>query len=130
MTDESFEQFIHRWIGRYGTAQALADAIGMSLSAFSRGVRNAGTLGVESLLRLAVETGEPPGKVLRIAGKGDVAELIERLYGTAHASLGGVSGQERELIGLWKDLSRGTQDSMLTILTALSEKGKRSRKTA
>ena len=129
--DESFSQFIERWIGRYGTAQALADAIGMSLSAFSRGVRNAGTLGVDNLLRLADVTGESPGKVLRIAGKRDVADLIDRLYGGALNSRAvGLSGLERELINLWKGLHRNAQEPILTIVKALSEKQQQRRRTA
>jgi transcriptional regulator with XRE-family HTH domain len=120
MATESFEQFIHRWIGQYGTAQKLADAIGMSLSAFSRGVRNSGTLGVESLLRLALATGEPPSTVLRIAGKRDVADLVEHLYGTARSSTRGLSGQEQELISLWNGLSRDAQEPLLLIIGALA----------
>lgn len=74
-----------RWVDelvatRYGTAQRLAHAIGLSHSAFSRGVRS-GTLGLDSLLVLARETGEPPGTVLRRAGKGPVADLLQELYG-------------------------------------------------
>jgi hypothetical protein len=42
---------------RYGTAHALADAIGMSLSAFLRGVQH-GSLSELNLLRLAEESGE------------------------------------------------------------------------
>jgi hypothetical protein len=109
MTEESFNEFIERWIVRYGTAQALADAIGMRLSAFARATR-AGTLGVEQCLRLAENTREPPGRVLRLAGKGEVAELIERLYGGAPSSTAGsrtsVTWQEvlpiaRESFDIW-----------------------------
>lgn len=65
-----------------GVATRLADAVGMSVSAFQRSTRN-GTLSIENLLRLADETGESPAAVLRMAGKAEINDLIERLYGTA-----------------------------------------------
>jgi hypothetical protein len=81
-----FQKWIEKLVdSRYGTAQRLATALGISLSAFSRGVK-AGSLSVESLLRLAVETGEPPSEILRRANKADVAKLIEQLYGPERAS--------------------------------------------
>jgi hypothetical protein len=119
MTEESFKDFIERWIDRYGTAQALADAIDMSLSAFSRGVRNAGTLGVESLLRLAEQTGEDPSKVLRIAGKGDVARLIEQLYGR-HSQFIRPSRKERDFLALWNALGTDAQKPLMALIDRLS----------
>jgi hypothetical protein len=121
MPDESFQSFVREQIDRYGTARRLADAIGMSLSAFSRGVREEGTLGIESCLRLAEQTGEAPSRVLRLAGKGPVAELIERLYGPAPL-LGRPNGSELELLALWNTLSRDSQVPILAIIRALVEK--------
>lgn len=63
-----------------GVATRLADALGMSISAFQRSTRM-GTLSVENLLRLAEETGTPAAAVLRMGGKGELADLIERLFG-------------------------------------------------
>ncbi len=121
MRDESFQSFVREQIDRYGTAGRLADSIGMSLSAFSRGVRNEGTLGVESCLRLAEQTGEPPSRVLRLAGKGSVAELIERLYRPGPL-LGRPNGSELELLALWNNLSRDAQVPLLTIIRSLVER--------
>jgi hypothetical protein len=100
MAKESFHSFIQSRIEHYGSAQRLAGAIGISLSAFSRGVRLKGSLGVESCLRLAAETGDHPSRVLRLAGKAEVAELIERLYGSRLA-VTRISRPERELLGRW-----------------------------
>jgi len=61
-------------------ASRLAEKLGMSVSAFLRSSRK-GTLSLENLLRLAEETGEPAGQVLRMGGKGALADLIERLFG-------------------------------------------------
>lgn len=67
---------------RYGTTRALAQAVGMTESGFSRAVK-AGTFEVENCLRLAHETGESADVVLTLAGKASVHDLIEKLYGKA-----------------------------------------------
>lgn len=64
-----------------GVASRLADALGMSVSAFQRSTRDGGTLSLENLLKLAEQTGTPASKVLRLGGKAEQADLIERLYG-------------------------------------------------
>lgn len=64
-----------------GVATRLADAVGMSVSAFQRSTREEGTLSFENLLKLAGETGTSASKVLRLGGKTEQADLIERLYG-------------------------------------------------
>lgn len=121
-----FKSFIGEQIRRYGTAQKLADKIGMSLSAFSRGVRNEGTLNVENCLRLAEETGENPSHVLRLAGKGSTADLIERLYGRARSPL---SGGDRELLALWQLLNHEADGALRTLLRALArESGQKQHK--
>jgi hypothetical protein len=115
---ESFRSFIQGLISaKYGTAQAVADAIGMSLSAFSRGVRKEGTLSVENCLRLAAHAGEPPSRVLRLADKVPIAELIEQLYGPEREPL---SGMERDLLQLWRSLNLDAQLPLSTILRALA----------
>lgn len=84
---------------RYGgRAFRLAEAVGLHQSSFSRGAAK-GTLSVESLLKLAQVTGEPPGDVLRLAGKDDVADLLDDLYGTTGAT---VSRTERRVIQAYR----------------------------
>jgi hypothetical protein len=115
---ESFRSFIQGLIStKYGTAQAVADAIGMSLSAFSRGVRKEGTLSVENCLRLAAHAGEPPSRVLRLAGKEPIAELIEQLYGSERDP---ISGIERDVLQLWRSLHLDAQAPLSTLLHALA----------
>jgi plasmid maintenance system antidote protein VapI len=63
-----------------GTAGRLAEAIGVALTTLSRGME-LGTMGADTLLRLAHVTGRDPSDVLRLAGKSDWADLIEALYG-------------------------------------------------
>jgi hypothetical protein len=120
MPEETFHSFIQRWIAEYGTAGRLANAIGLTLSAFSRGVRNEGTLGVESCLRLAEETGESPGLVLRLAGKADVADLLERIYGRRQSLLR-LGRQDRELLDLWSNLTAASQKSLLALMKDLGQ---------
>lgn len=108
-------RFVIALIPRFGTAQALADALDMSLSAFLRGAKH-GTLGIENCLRLAQLAGEHPSKVLALAGKKDVATLIESLYGPAaattlsdtdHRLLGLPDGVKRRLLQLVADIEAG-----------------------
>jgi hypothetical protein len=93
-----FAAFIEELKERHGNLSAVAAGIGMSVSAFSRGVAR-GTLNVENLLQLATFSGEPPSRVLALAGKGDVAQQIEALYGQAT-----VSPAERQLLEDWSHL--------------------------
>lgn len=81
---------LRQWVedvieSRYGgVASRLAEALDMSVSAFQRSTK-AGTLSIGNLLRLAEETGESATHLLRLAGKGDLADQIERLYGAQSA---------------------------------------------
>jgi hypothetical protein len=107
---------------RYGTIRALAEKVGLSFSAFARGIRLQGTLGTESCLRLAAETGEAPGRILRMAGKADVADLIESLYGIAGPLQ--LGGPEREVLALWHNLDREGQEACRTIMRQASKETK------
>lgn len=81
----TFQDWITQQIAtKYRTATAMAKVVGMELSPFTRGVAS-GTFNVVNLLQIAKATHEHPSKVLRMAGKGDVADLIESLYGDPHA---------------------------------------------
>lgn len=113
-----FQKFIARLIREHGTATAIADGIEMSLSAFSRLVRNEDTLGVHSCLLLAEFSGESPSKILALAGKGDTAALIERLYGDQHQSL---SALDRALV----DLDAETKRQLLRLVETLAGRKRR-----
>ncbi len=82
---------------RYHTAQAVADAIGMSLSALTRGVRDHGTLSTAHCLRLAEAAGSDPAHVLRLAQKADAAAVLDRVYGKPATLL---SDDDRVLVAL------------------------------
>jgi hypothetical protein len=80
-----FAGLIERLKEEHGSISAVAAGVGMSVSAFSRGVAR-GTLSVENLLQLAIFSGEHPSRVLELAGKGQLAHTIESLYGTSSNS--------------------------------------------
>lgn len=112
---------------RYGTAQALAGRVGITGSAFSRGVA-AGTLSTEALLRLAAETGTPASELLRLAKKEHVAVLIESLYGKAVAAP--TSGDARVLAELWSGLPPNLQQALLVVMKQLPKAPSVKRKSA
>jgi hypothetical protein len=82
---------------RFHTASALAEAIGMSVSALLRGVES-GSLGVDKLLKLADLAGANPSDVLTLAGKAETAALIERLYKVDGRHV--LTSVDRELVAL------------------------------
>lgn len=127
MEPNSLRDFVDRLVNeQYGTSGAIAKAIGMSLSAFSRGVRYEGTLGVDKLLKLAESSGNSPDLILTLGKKPDVARLIGRLYGPPRAPL---SGADREFLNLWRSTPAGIREAMLTLLrvSAKQENSKRRR---
>jgi transcriptional regulator with XRE-family HTH domain len=79
----TFADIIEQAAKHVGTKDALAKKIGISATRISRVANDASqhTLNVENCLRLAEITGIPPSDILRVAGKQEVADLIERLYG-------------------------------------------------
>jgi len=82
ITVDDFKGLLNRIAGTFKTQKELADALDIDPSRLSRAI-NAGDFpfNVENCLRLAKLSGEPPSAVLRAAGKADIAELIESLYG-------------------------------------------------
>lgn len=117
---QQFVEYMRGWIEQYGTATKLAGALEMTLSAFLRAIKHEGTLSIENCVRFAQETGEAPGKVLRLAGKADVAELLERVYGGAPAPA--LNSHQRELLTLWEQIDHDARDPILVLLRGLAEK--------
>src|SRR5688500_15869889 len=78
-----FREFVEALIARpeFGSKLALAKAIGLTDSALWRQVEGNDTLGWDSCIRLAQAAGESPRRVLELAGKKDLADLIESAFG-------------------------------------------------
>lgn len=110
----TFQQWIDQLIAeRFETKTALAKAMGIELTPFSRGVE-AGTFNVANLLKLAAATDTPASKVLRLAGKEKFAELIEAAYGSDSASL---TASQRDVLSLWDRVKdRKDRDAILVVL--------------
>jgi hypothetical protein len=109
-------------VKRFSTATALAKALDMHLSAFVRGVTR-GTFAIATLLRLARLTDTHPSTVLRLADKGDVADLIEDLY-QIEVNLESLSNSEHQLIKRWRELSPRAQRSLEIIMAELPPRRK------
>lgn len=78
----NFLELLERLERRYGSKQAVAAAIGITPSRYSRVRRgNAYGLNTENCLRLAVIGEWDVDQVLRAAGKADVADMLAILYG-------------------------------------------------
>lgn len=81
MARSDFQRYLMELIrARYDTAGELAQRIGLTHSAFSRGLAK-GTFSIESLLRLAHEVGESPHTILTRADKPEIADLLKAVYG-------------------------------------------------
>ena len=91
MTD--FRDFLLTQARRFGTKQAFAQALGITPGRFSRLLRGNDSMEVVGCLRLAKVSGESADRVLRLAGKGEIADLIAELYGRPS-----LTARERALI--------------------------------
>jgi hypothetical protein len=112
----TFQQWIEKLIAeRFHTSTALATAMGLQLTPFMRGAA-AGTFNVVNLLKLAKVVDEHPSVVLRMAGKGDVADLIESLYGPTD-----VKPHEREHLVKWRALDDQARRAIETLMRELPQ---------
>lgn len=117
--NRKLQQYIDRLVRKHGTATALADKIGMSVSAFSRAVNEEGTFSFENCIRLADAFGDHPSVVLRLAGKGEMADILDRLYSRGGRSVK-LSQRERERVDTWKRITPEHQNSLDDIVAALA----------
>lgn len=100
---------------RGGTKTALAHDLGISLERLLKVLKNpTESLGVPNLLRLAVVSGLAPGRVLTMAGKADVAELLGLLYGET-------PGRPVSVEALWPTLSPTAQRALTTFVEEVAK---------
>lgn len=110
--NKELQRYVDRLVKKFGTATALAEKIGMSVSAFSRAVNEEGTFSFENCIRLAYAFGDHPSVILRLAGKGEMAEMLDRLYAGEKIRL---SERDREFFGLWKKITASNRNSLIDI---------------
>lgn len=88
-TDETLAELVQRALREHFHAHKseLATAIGMTASPLGKIAEGKSRyFGPEMALRLATAINESPSYVLRVAGKHDLVELIEKLYGEPSVS--------------------------------------------
>lgn len=109
-----FQQLLRSASGLYPRQQDLADALGISLARLNRALNQGDyTLNIGNCLRLARLANEPPSAVLRKAGKVEIADLIEQLYGASD-----LTPIQREVLHEWELLPPEIQAATLTLLRA------------
>lgn len=121
MTD--LQQLLAGFVAEFGSQTALGKAIGVSASRLSRVMSGEEhSLEVLNCLKLADVTGRSPSVVLRAAGKGDVADLIEKLYGKARpAGEPAIPPIDREHLEKWQRLRKQSPYRVRIIENALDE---------
>lgn len=116
VSETKFQLLLQRTASRFRSEKALADRLGIGAPRLNRALNKGDfSFNVLNCLRLADASGEHPSEVLRAAGKGDVADLIERLYGVDAEPL---ASDEREVVELYRGLPDEVRQSALTFLRA------------
>lgn len=113
LTVSEFPELLERAAAKFPSKQAFAKALGITPSRFSRLLQGQFSLEVVNCLRLAKIAGERPSTVLRAAGKNDVADLIEELYGAEGNPL---TPAQRELIEVWEGIPAEMQPHFAVLL--------------
>jgi hypothetical protein len=112
---------VERHSKRFGSRKRLARAMGISLTALSRGVKN-NRFNLWTCLKLAQATGESPDYILRCVGKARTADLLDSLFGTGAR----LRAEEMESIAARLDaLPAETRDAFLLILRKSAEAARR-----
>lgn len=124
---EDFKALLKRIAESFDSQDALARAIGINGSRLSRAI-NVGDFpfNVENCLRLAKISGESPSEILRAAGKKDIANLLESLYGPDRTKL--LTVEERELLDRWDALSPKGREALKTLIADLTPKATKAHK--
>jgi hypothetical protein len=112
-----FRQLLESAARLYPTKREFAEAIGITPGRLSRVLGGEHSFDVGNCLTLAKLTGQSPSHVLRVAGKGAIADAIEELYGPPAVS---VSPKERQLIDTWNSLSDRAREGLWLTISALT----------
>jgi hypothetical protein len=97
----------------FGTVRAFAKALKIAPSHLSRAMGAHGQpFDIRACLRLAQVTGESPTTILRAAGKGDLAKLIEELYGAPPPLL---TVPQRELLEAWDRMPEPARQALFVL---------------
>jgi len=111
----TFRVLLKRLAKAYPTVKAFAQALDVDPSHLSRAMHTEQPFDVRGCLRLARVTGTNPGEVLRAAGKGDIADLIEELYGPAQALL---TAEQQDLLAAFDAMNPNVRKAFTEIAKA------------
>jgi plasmid maintenance system antidote protein VapI len=96
----------------------LAEAIELTPSRLTRVIEGEFSLNEKNCLRLALASGLPAKEVLEAAGKGDIAELIERAYGKSDEA---ITSKERDHLNLWRAIGAAEQQAIELLVRGLRD---------
>lgn len=103
---------------QFGTKTALAERLGLSLERLIKVMKDPKeSLGVLNCLKLAQVSGLPPSQILIMAGKKDVADLLDSVYGrTAERP----TNPEALATQWWPEMTPKAKDALRTLLDELA----------
>lgn len=103
--------------GIFKTRRAIASALGMKESTFSKSVQEDGTLTVEQCIRFAGVTGGSLVGILQLIGRRDLARLANELIGPSQDLR--LTRWERELIDEWRGSTETDRHALFAIARQL-----------
>jgi hypothetical protein len=112
-----FKVLLNRIVRNFPSHGALAKALGVTPSRLSRALSGAGgdfPFNVVNCLRLAKLSGESPSQILRAAKKGEIADLIEGLYGRDRGGL--LTQDERTFLARISALDAGDRELLQKLM--------------
>lgn len=105
----------------HGRQAGLAETLDVDKTHVSRLMRGqTTTMGTDSCLRLAHACDVNPDEVLELAGKGETARIIRRLYGKAAPVRHELTEDERAWLRAFRDMTADHQRSMIDLARALT----------
>lgn len=105
-----FTALLKRVAARFPSQQAFAEALDMSTARLNRALNKSDyPFNALNCLRLARLSGESASEILRAANKGEVADLIESLYGTPTST----APDERELLERFRAMKQPAKTKLL-----------------
>ena len=105
----------------FPTKGAIARAIGMSDSGFSRAVQDKddkATLTVEQAIRLAAVLGADVGAILRDVGRAKLADFLDQQF---RRPAGQLNAQEVEFVNTWREATPGAKHAVNVLLRVLKD---------
>lgn len=111
-----FSLYLRDVAAGFASQKALADAIGITPQRLSRALAGDGnySLNTDNCLRLARAANRPAAEVLRAAGKGDIADLLEHLLPKAGRPT--MTGEQRELLDKWESIRPDIRENLKALI--------------